>query len=342
MEKITNIELKLIKYLRGQADGYEKGEVERWINQSPSNRFEFEKLKSFWAKEIIDPKTIHHEYLKHKIWQKHLEESNANAVQIKTWKNYWRAIAASTIIVLAASFMFYLFRAENTTEVYEEAVQVEKINPIGQKSQIQLPDGSKVWLNADSKITYPVEFSDSIRTIELIGEAFFEVVKDQERPFIVHADGLEVKVLGTSFNVEAYKGNNQIGVTLLEGVVKVVAPHQLIGKEHKLTPGKGLVYSKLKNSFKPYTKESNEDLFNKATEWRNGLLVFDGDDLSGFIEQITRWYGVEVSIKGSPKGTWQLKGTFKNEYLTNILDVISYNKDFEYELDNKKLTLIFN
>ncbi|MBD8488493.1 FecR domain-containing protein [Echinicola sp. CAU 1574] len=340
MDKNQDIEILLIRFFQGSASSSEKKAVYDWVKKDHRNQYEFEKLQAFWRTDLEDNKLINHEDQKIKIWEQYLSEG------AKRRKGSWDirrtsyGVAASLVAILVLSIVFF--------NKHEEAIQpisltkVHKSNPRGQKSQFQLPDGSKVWLNAESKLSYPEHFSDSGRFVTLEGEAFFDIVTDTSRPFVVKVEDLEVEVLGTEFNVHAFKGNDRSSVALLEGAVKVKNHKKGYEKELSLTPGKGLTYLKSLNAFHEFSKENDANTFDKATLWRNGELIFDGTDLSGFVNEISRWYGVSVEIKGVPDQNWNLKGTFKNEYLSNILDAVSYNKDFKYELDDKKLILMFN
>jgi transmembrane sensor len=217
---------------------------------------------------------------------------------------------------------------------------ISKSNPTGQKSLIQLPDGSKVWLNSDSKISYHEHFSDSLRSISLKGEAYFQVVSDSLRPFVVDFESLSVTVLGTEFNISAFEEENVHSVTLVDGSVKV--SHSNLETNLILEAGTGLVYSKQGNDYQQFSKHDNPQLFYKTTGWRNGILIFDGQNFEDFVREIQRWYGVQVEIKGSPPRGWNIRASFENELLTNVMDAVSYNKGFNYSLKDKELTIMFN
>ncbi|UOE51334.1 FecR domain-containing protein [Mucilaginibacter sp. SMC90] len=159
--------------------------------------------------------------------------------------------------------------------------------PRGGKYEIELPDGTKVWLNAASSLRYPVSFAGQSREVELTGEAYFEVAKDKTRPFTVSASNQKVTVLGTHFNINAYKDEPRIATTLLEGSVKVSygENHALLapGQQSSLTEGKLTV--------------TETDTY-VATAWKDGKLAFMRTDLKTVLRQISRWYNVDIEYIG--------------------------------------------
>lgn len=172
--------------------------------------------------------------------------------------------------------------------------------PRGRQFQLMLPDGSKVWLNAASSITYPVAFTGEQRQVTITGEAYFEVAKDAKRAFVVACNNMAVTVLGTHFNINAYADEESIKTTLLEGKVKVSAT-QPQTTNHKLqtvlSPGQ---QAELKAQ--QLTKTNNVDV-NRAVAWKNGAFDFSGQDFAASMRQLERWYDVKVVYDGpAPAG----------------------------------------
>lgn len=170
--------------------------------------------------------------------------------------------------------------------------------PKGKQYQVILPDGTKVWLNADSRLTYPTAFAGSERKVSITGEAYFEVTHNAKMPFKVTANGnTEVEVLGTHFNINAYNDETNIKTTLLEGSVKVSATNH-----SSLTPGLSLV---LKPGQQADRKPDgvlrivdNVDV-EQAVAWKNGLFSFRDADIETVMRQLARWYNVEVRYEGN-------------------------------------------
>jgi transmembrane sensor len=164
--------------------------------------------------------------------------------------------------------------------------------PNGRQFSIQLPDGSKAWLNAASSITYPTAFIGDERPVSITGEVYFEVVKDARRPFKVKVnDNTEIQVLGTSFNVKAYAGDASINTTLLEGAVRLQAYERV----QKLVPGQQTLV-------KPngdIELVNNADI-QKTMAWKNGLFNFQDESLEEVMKQLERWYDIQVKYIGDP------------------------------------------
>ncbi len=342
MEQYKDIDGKIVKVLNSTATKEEREVVDKWVQASKKNEFQFQKLKLIWEEPAQDTKLIGHEEQKKKIWRAFASGNRfpQNIPVIPLYRRTWLRIAVGLAIILFPIYTLYFQNKVIIEDIIPEIDRITKSNPTGQKSLIQLPDGSKVWLNSDSRISYHEHFSDSLRSINLEGEAYFIVVKDSLRPFVVDFESLSVTVLGTEFNISAFEAEKDLKVTLVEGSVKV--SHSRQENNVILEPGKGLIYSKEENEYREFSKKGNPELFFKTTEWRNGKLIFDGRDFEDFVREIKRWYGVEVQVKGTPPLGWNIRASFENELLTNVMDAVSFNKGFSYALKGKELTIMFN
>ena len=344
MDFYKDIDQKIVRVLNGTATDLERQEVKNWMRESKKNAFQFKQLKKFWNQPSADLQLIGHEDQKKKIWKDFLEESHSHKT-ISVTPLYRRALfkVAAIILILLLPTYLILNQAEDiAVETKPDLEVINKKNPRGQKSLIQLPDGTKVWLNSDSQISYTETFSDSIRSVELEGEAYFEVVQDSLRPFIVELGPLSVTVLGTAFNISAFEEERDVRVTLIDGSVKVMALDDDLNDDLILSPGSGIIYSKERKNYSEFSKSSYPELFSKVTGWRNGILVFDGSDFDEFVREIARWYGIQVTVQGTAPKNWNIIASFENELLTNIMDAVSYNKGFRYELKDKELKIMFH
>jgi len=189
--------------------------------------------------------------------------------------------------------------------------------PRGGSYQVILPDGTKVWLNADSKLRYPVAFNGQYREVTLTGEAYFEVTHNAARPFKVHVAGSEIMVLGTSFNVNGYHDDGLIKTTLVEGKVQVATGS---GKKSILHPGE-------------QAQISNKDALNVLSDvdvagvvaWKQGHFEFNNTDLATIMHQISRWYDIEV-VFGHPAGDKRFGGGInRDQPLGNVLKILESN-----------------
>jgi transmembrane sensor len=181
-------------------------------------------------------------------------------------------------------------------------------NPRGSKViNMTLSDGSHIWLNAGSSITYPVTFVGNERNVDIIGEVYFEVAHNATMPFKVRHGSMEVKVLGTHFNINAYEDEDAIRTTLLEGSVKIVNRETANGKREKnndfaaiLKPGEQAViagHSPLTTHHSPLTINHSPDI-QQVMAWKNGLFSFTGADLATIMRQLARWYDIQVKYEG--------------------------------------------
>lgn len=162
--------------------------------------------------------------------------------------------------------------------------------PKGGEYEVVLPDGTKVWLNAASSLNYPVAFTGHDRQVKLIGEAYFEVAKNKDKPFYVNINNVQVRVLGTHFNVEAYNDDENIKTTLLEGSVQISKnnTHSI------LAPGQQAVINKNSNNIVVSTADIDD-----AMAWKNGYFIFDHDNIQGIMKKVSRWYDVDVIYQGN-------------------------------------------
>ena len=225
--------------------------------------------------------------------------------------------------------------------VYEEhgkGVVTEEYNklttPIGGEYSLVLSDGTKVFLNADSELKYPVEFSDGKRIVDLKGEAYFEVHKDSLRPFVVRVNGAEVTVLGTSFNVNTYGDDGQIYTTLVNGAVRVSSVKN--GQAEVLKPGMQSVMDV--QSGQLTVREVDVEPY---VAWREGRFVFRAMTLDLIMRQLQRWYDFEVFYQNPELKDYEFRGVIKRDMdLDKVLSVIKATTNVDFEVKGKVITII--
>ncbi|WP_337965547.1 DUF4974 domain-containing protein [uncultured Flavobacterium sp.] len=197
--------------------------------------------------------------------------------------------------------------------------------PTGGQYNIVLADGTKVFLNAVSSIKYPTQFNGDTRMVELEGEAYFEVAKNKNKPFIVKSDNQSIEVLGTHFNVHAYANESIVKTTLLEGSVAVSFKNQ----KAILKPGQQSNISE--NFSKIKIREVDTD---EAIAWKNGRFKFDNADLKTVMRQLERWYGIKVEYRGDVSDVRFNGGTFMNKNLSEVLKVLELS-DIKFKVEGK-------
>jgi len=250
--------------------------------------------------------------------------------------NYLIKVAAIFIISLLITYLFAINFSSFLYLPDEQVQMIEKVNDKGVKSQVELPDGTMVYLNSESKLLFPEIFSETERNVVLYGEAFFEVAEDSLRPFLVQSKDVFTKAIGTSFNVSAYSNDSNVNVALVTGQVVVFSESKSFN-QYQLDPGEKLSFDLKKQNAKLSS-------FNLLSEigWKDGLLVFKNDSFAEFVDKIERWFAVEVTVTGNPNQSWNLDGHFDNESLEEILKNISYTYDLKFELENNKAKIIFD
>lgn len=192
-----------------------------------------------------------------------------------------------------------------------------------------LSDGTKVWLNSVSSITYPTSFNSNERVVDVTGEAFFAVAKDARKPFRVNVNGMKIEVLGTQFNVNSYSDETAIKTSLLEGSVKIIADN----KVSFLKPGQ---QASLRADGKiKITDDMNID---KVISWKNKSFYFSGDDLKTVMRQLSRWYDVDVAYEGNIANPTLSGMISRNRNLSEVLKALELN-DIHFKIDGKKITV---
>lgn len=199
--------------------------------------------------------------------------------------------------------------------------------PRGGQYQLVLPDGSKVWLNASSSLHFPTAFTGNQREVELTGEAYFEITKNKEKPFHVNVNGMQVEVLGTHFNVNAYADEDAIKTTLLEGSVKIKKGTA----SGLLKPGQQGVLEANGNNLKIRKADLGE-----VMAWKNGLFQFSGEGIKAIMQEIGRWYDVEVIYSGKvPARRFEGKIS-RDAQLSDVLKILELS-NVKFKLNGRKI-----
>nr|WP_121271954.1 FecR family protein [Pedobacter schmidteae] len=202
--------------------------------------------------------------------------------------------------------------------------------PRGGQYQVNLPDGTKVWLNAASSLRYPTRFTGKDRIVELKGEGYFEVAKDVKRPFIVKSDRQQVEVLGTHFNINSYPEEESTHTTLLEGSVKVHTDIQ--GKTVLLKPGQ---QSKIEGD---KVDVENADI-ESVLAWKNGDFFFKGDDIKTVMNKVSRWYDVTVVYKGNFSGLKFGGLISRSKNISSVLNIMESTGKVHFKIEAKTITV---
>lgn len=249
---------------------------------------------------------------------------------------FWLSRAAAILFIPLLGIVIYLLSQDNLqiNNLFADITvdSLEIIAPIGSRAVIQLSDGTEVNLNYGSKIKYPQYFSENTRGVTLSGEAYFKVAHNPDKPFIVKTGSLNIKALGTKFNVQAYPGDDVVATTLIEGKVRIEKNRsgERVEPVIDLVPKQHVSYH-LKSDKTTSTKGNTD----KYTSWKEGKLVFDNEPLTGVADKLSRKFYVDIEVADNIKD-YSYTVTFVDDPLFLILDLMKEVTDIKYKTYPRK------
>lgn len=308
--------------LLNQLSPDESRELEDWSALRPDH----DRFRQFVNKIEISPRILAQGEAMHGRIFDCLNQRIDRTLRLKLWMKI-TSVAASVILLLGMTG-YYSYQ-QGYRHLSGQLVRME--NPLGMKTTIILPDGSVAILNAGTTLSYPTAFVTENREVEVKGEAFFEVVSDAKRPFIVKAENLNVQVLGTKFNVKAYKEEERIEVTLTEGSVGVgLAQQSAVLRIH---PGQQVRFDK--KNHKLTAKQVNLDYY---TSWREGKYYFNSMPFYEIARQLERIFNVHIHVASKNLENIIITGDFVHgENLEQILRVMTADQRMKYRIDGDQI-----
>ncbi len=327
------------KYINNSLTQEELDRLEVWLQSDTKNRIAFENIVAHLRHNDRE-----FESARKRIYERIVSENPASAPVTIVDRSHrtrflYLKIAAAIVVTLAASVLVFRYInqplkspavAENLSRSY-----IEKETAYGQQLAFTLPDGSLVKLNAGSRLVFPKAFSPETRKVELFGEAFFDVEPDAEKPFIISAKGVNIRVLGTSFNIRSYEEDAHTSVAVRSGVVRVTS---LDGSQEIMLR---------ENDLANYSNNTNILIRDIITDrdlvfgWINRELVLKDHTIDQILKQLSRWYGVEFELKGnSLDNTRKFTTKYKDPSLKSVMESLSYVYEFKYEINERKVTII--
>ncbi|QIU92664.1 FecR family protein [Bacteroides faecium] len=234
----------------------------------------------------------------------------------------------------AAAAVLLLCLSAWTVYLYMQPVSIETVSTLAETRTVHLPDGSTVTLNHYSSISYPEKFKSDNREVELNGEAYFEVSKDNKHPFIVQTETIDVQVLGTHFNVDAYRDNPDVRTTLLTGSVAVSNKNNSV--RMVLKPNEIAIYNKVEQKLTRKALENAKD----EISWRHGEFIFDDLPLQEIVRELSNSFGTSIRISGTALQDYRITARFRNgEDLETILSVLHNAGYFDYSQNDKQIII---
>ncbi|MEQ9289392.1 MAG: DUF4974 domain-containing protein [Cyclobacteriaceae bacterium] len=258
-------------------------------------------------------------------------EKQDNRKKVVSFRNILK-YAAVLMIAFAGVSAWYLIPKGTPSNTVAKVNMVKKKNPRGMKSTVWLNDGTKVILNAETSLKYPEYFNDSIRMVFLSGEAFFEVERDTLRPFVIVSNNIETTVLGTSFNIRSYSEEKEVSVGVVTGRVQVTNRCDSgISFQHDLMPNQ---MSVVNFDLQQATKREFDP--SEVIAWKDWTLKFKNQPLKKIFSELEKWYAVDLVVDANVDLQQTYSGSFDNESLKVVLEVLAHNAEFDFELTEKK------
>ena len=332
----------LYKYLRNQCTPEELEEVIQWFRETVGTG-EGKKILAQWWREMpekgfyaAESELVDYERILDRI------HHNVNIAQslslgkrgklVKISKVFSR-VAAVLFLPLFFVSLFFIFNGGRKGGLHNYPLYTEIVSPYGSRIHIDLPDGSKVWLNNGSKLKFPQKFTGRERRVKLTGEAFFEVAHNPHKPFVVGAGSLQVVATGTEFDVMAYPDDYKIEATLIKGKVYIqrALPSGKVHQVYEMKPNQHAIYNEKNKKF--YYINNSSD---KYISWMDGKLIFRDDPLDVVIKRLERWYNVDIVINNPQLRKFTYTATFVDETLPQVLDLLKIATPINYSLIRRK------
>ena len=356
----TMHEQLIIRFLLGQATREEMDLLKAWLEADEKNGDLFSEFQNIWNMD-----RVHRELtpaVEKKDWEQlrlRMQSAQKPVVPIDTRNpglmKKWLRVAAVFLVGFAISwFVFDVFSPDhNIAGVYNEIT-----TPLGSNSTVMLPDGTKIILNAGSKLRYPQAFEKQRREVFLEGEAFFNVTADPNRKFLVNTPDITIKVYGTRFNVKAYASDKTVETTLVEGKISVI-PKSIRGKKNNkeiiLIPNQRLVLNKevnSKNDLEPEDR-SNTDVNRSLqvpkliiskrvdpeyyTSWKDGRLIIKSERLDNLAVKLERRYNVRIHFKDEEVKKYRFTGIIEDETVEQVFDAIKIASKINYKIKDRDI-----
>ncbi len=304
----------LLKYIDGSCTDQEKVEITNWLDSDPGN------MKEYLALRKLNDISIWHAGFGNK--QGHVGGKQERPMK----KLYVEAFKIAAIFIFAFLILRYLIPGymPNKSLAKTQTIRV----PAGQRAEITMGDGTKVWLNAKTTFEFPTHFSKKARNVKLDGEGFFEVAHNKTKPFIVNTRKYNIKVLGTKFNLVAYSGSKDFEASLIEGSVEVI----------KQGEKKGII---LKPNEQVCLKEEKMDIGRiKSMDhflWREGIISFDNVTFTELVSKLEMYFDLEIEIKNHQILDSRYSGKFRmKDGVEHILKVLQLKDGFTYRKEEKQ------
>lgn len=317
----TSLSAILRNYLSGRFSSPTEERVQQWIIKNEKSAEKEQASLEYW--NSLEQTSDEHTFSALERVNRRIGYSQKRTIGVAFYKKLSRVAAVLLPLFFIAGG--YLYYQSTKNELIEISVAY------GEKKHVLLPDSSQIWINAGSTVKYPNEFKGDYRLVELNGEAYFSVHRNEAKPFIVNANNLSVKVLGTRFNIKAYADEERITTTLASGQVEVRANNN----SHILQPNDQLTFNRNTLAIEKHKVQANE-----TNSWLSGRLIFSNASLSEIIQTLERRFGIPVENNTAISASKLYTVKFlKNESLEEILHIMQDVAGINYRIDNDKIII---
>ena len=326
MDKLL-IEDKLPAFFEGKLNAEDKEKVKEWIAANNENRIVFEETKSVWeqTERLRGMQKYNADRALEKVNKKIGVKSSSKFV-VK-----FQRIAAILILPLLIATLYFSTK-QDKQEVAEDNWYTLKTGA-GMRSEFELPDGTKVFLNSSTTISYPLSFAGLTRNVELNGEAYFDVAENKKQPFIVNTGKIKIEVTGTEFKASNYDFEDLTEIVLVDGSVRLCQFDGLGEKKviHTMSPGEKAILTGADN--KLYLEKVNVD---KYIAWKEGVLMFRDDSMEEVVRRLNRWFNVDITLNAKILDDYVYTATFVDESLIQVLDLLKMSAPIDYKIVQRK------
>jgi transmembrane sensor len=350
----------IAKKLSGEATAEELTTLESLLRNDPELHYPIQAISDLWhSNQSPDQEAAKMAFEQHieRMRMQGIEFRPDNETLVPEKVSAWKRpmFLFSILLFLLGLFITVKLMTGSPATIVPAKINSEISTHNGSRTNLQLPDGSQVWLNAGSKLSYDKDYGNNIREVSLIGEAYFDVEKNPEKPFIIHTGKIEIKVLGTAFNVKSYPGEKTIETSLIRGSIEVTfrdRPNEKV----VLKPNEKLVVANEDDHFlsirKPSAKQVNEPFVSIShlnyakkdstvieTAWVQHKLFFRDESFNDLARQMQRWYGIEIQFDNSQRDTLHFTGSFEDETIQQALDALKLTAHFNYSVHGNMVSI---
>jgi ferric-dicitrate binding protein FerR (iron transport regulator) len=361
------------KKLSGEAGAEELKELEDLLRQHPDMHYPMQHVADLWhhrapvdtnAAEAFDRhaqrmRTVGIDFAANKESAGEIPDADLNSHPSRKRKRFL-VVAMAGVAALAGYFFLHTAAPPGAPAPKTPADRSEVSTRYGSKTKLVLPDGTQVWLNSGSRLTYDKTYGNTLREVQLTGEAYFDVVKNAGRPFIIHAPGFNVKVLGTAFNVRSFPGEKKSETSLIKGSVEVtfsdrptekiiLKPNEKLVIDNEEMPGVKTAAVKVQRAGLPqepivavtHLTYVPADSTLIETSWMDNKLIFRSEPFADLAVRMERWFGVSIRFANEELKEKKFTGIFENETIEQALKALQYSSTykFRYTINRKEIIL---